>query len=172
MADDHVSMKGRIVMQQCMSARLQVKPPTNEEEAECVEVKRGVVIYICFLRKADVSIVEKMAKAVLTVRLCPASQNGKLVSILDLPGDVLIVPQSTLGGKAKGKMIQYHSNIDKAKGVELYHAFIEQCQKMLGENAKWKQAGCALRHGTYGIRQEVLRFDTDARGPFCHYFEF
>ncbi|KAJ8022156.1 D-aminoacyl-tRNA deacylase 2 [Holothuria leucospilota] len=165
------TLKARIVMQQCMSARLQVKPPTNEEEAEHVEVKRGVLIYVCFLKQADISIVEKMAKTLLNVRLCP-SANGKIVSILDLPGDVLIVPQSTLGGKAKGKMIQYHSNIPKAKGVELFQAFTEQCQKMLNENTKWKQSGCTIKHGTYGIRQEVLRLDAEARGPFSHFFEF
>ncbi|KAJ8022035.1 D-aminoacyl-tRNA deacylase 2 [Holothuria leucospilota] len=108
------TLKARIVMQQCISARLQVKPATNEEEAEHVEVKRGVLIYVCFLKQADISIVEKMAKTLLNVRLCP-SGNGKIVSILDLPGDVLIVPQSTLGGKAKGKMMQYHSNIAKVK---------------------------------------------------------
>ncbi|KAJ8044793.1 D-aminoacyl-tRNA deacylase 2 [Holothuria leucospilota] len=168
MADAGVTLKGRIVMQQCLSARLQVKPPTDEEEGEYVEVNRGAVIYICFLKGADISVVEKMAKTTLTVRLSETG-NGKFISILDLPGDVLVVPQATLGGKAKGKMMQYHSNIAKDEGLELYNAYIEQCRKMLNEHSKWKEAGCTLKHGTYGNRQ-VLRIDTN--GPFSHYFEF
>lgn len=155
-------------MQQCLSARLQVKPPSEEEEAEYVEINRGTVIYVCFLKGADTSTVEKMAKTTMNVRLSE-SENGKFISILDLPGDVLVVPQATLGGKAKGKMMQYHTNIAKGEGLELYKAYIEQCHKILDANAKWAESDCSLKHGTYGNRQ-VLRMDTN--GPFSHYFEF
>ncbi|PIK48917.1 putative D-tyrosyl-tRNA(Tyr) deacylase 2 [Apostichopus japonicus] len=168
MAGEAPSQRGRVVMQQCLSARLQVKPPFDTEEAEYVEISRGTVIYICFLKGADSSTVEKMAKATMNVRLSE-SENGKFISILDLPGDVLVVPQATLGGKAKGKMMQYHSNIAKEQGLELYNAYIEQSRKILDGHAKWKEAACTLKHGTYGNRQ-VLRMDTN--GPFSHYFEF
>lgn len=108
------------------------------------------------------------AKTTMNVRLSE-SENGKFISILDLPGDVLVVPQATLGGKAKGKMMQYHTNIAKGEGLELYKAYIEQCHKILDANAKWAESDCSLKHGTYGNRQ-VLRMDTN--GPFSHYFEF
>lgn len=38
MAGEAPSQRGRVVMQQCLSARLQVKPPSDTEEAEYVEV--------------------------------------------------------------------------------------------------------------------------------------
>lgn len=48
------------------------------------------------------------------------TENGKHVSILDLPGDILIIPQATLGGRVKGRNMQYHSNSGKEEGSELY----------------------------------------------------
>ncbi|CAH1264368.1 DTD2 [Branchiostoma lanceolatum] len=87
--------KARVVVQQCLSARLQVKPPSQENEAEYVEVGRGIIIYVCFLKGATEDLVEKMVRSILAVRLSESEPNGKLVSVLDLPGDVLIVPQVT-----------------------------------------------------------------------------
>ena len=37
-------VNARVVLQQCISAKLMVKPPTDNEEAEYVQVR---IIYIC-----------------------------------------------------------------------------------------------------------------------------
>lgn len=95
--------------------------------------------------------------------------DGKYVSIMDLPGSILIIPQATLGGKLKGRNMQYHSNIEKEIGMELYSQFVTVCEKELANNAKCAEAGAVLRHGTYGNRQ-VLKVDTN--GPFTHMIEF
>ncbi len=91
------------------------------------------------------------------------------MSILDIAGSVLIVPQATLGGRLKGKMMQYHGNIDKAVGQELYTKFVQQCQNMVAENSKCQEARAVVQWGTYGNRQ-VLSMDTN--GPFTHLVEF
>ena len=110
-------------------------------------------------------------KSALNIRLSEALTDSKrLVSILDLPGDVLIVPQSTLGGKAKGRMMQYHSNIPKDTGRELYGKFVELCCGALASNASTSEANCKVRHGTYGIKQEVMSLMTN--GLFTHAMEF
>uniref|UniRef100_A0A8C9G0F0 D-aminoacyl-tRNA deacylase n=1 Tax=Pavo cristatus TaxID=9049 RepID=A0A8C9G0F0_PAVCR len=96
-------------------------------------------------------------------------ENGQYVSVLDLPGDVLIIPQATLGGKLKGRKMQYHANIEKEKGMELYSQFVTLCEKELAANAKCMEAGVLVKHGTYGNRQ-VLKLDTN--GPYTHLVEF
>ncbi|KAE8587563.1 hypothetical protein XENTR_v10022017 [Xenopus tropicalis] len=106
--------------------------------------------------------------SLLSVKLSE-SDNGKRVSILDLPGDVLIVPQATLGGKAKGRCMQYHSNADKKLAMELYSSLIAQCKEELQAHSKWAESGAVLKHGTYGNRQ-VLNLDTN--GPYTHLLEF
>lgn len=91
-----------------------------------------------------------------------------MVSVLELPGSLLIVPQATLGGKAKGRSMQYHNNIGKEDGQRLYDAFIALCEKELtaGTGAG---ADVTVKHGTYGNRQ-VLKLDTN--GPYTHLMEF
>lgn len=100
----------------------------------------------------------------LNLRLCE-SDSGKMVSVSELPGSLLIVPQATLGGKAKGRAMQYHNNINKEEGQRLYGAFVSLCQKELTAAA----AGATVKHGTYGNRQ-VLKLDTN--GPYTHLMEF
>ncbi|XP_035183632.1 D-aminoacyl-tRNA deacylase 2 isoform X1 [Oxyura jamaicensis] len=158
----------RAMLQQCLSARLQVRPPENGSEAEWVEIQRGLVIYICFFKGADEDLVPKIVNTLLNVKLSE-NESGEYVSVLDLPGNVLIIPQATLGGKLKGRKMQYHANIEKEKGLELYSQFVTLCEKDLAANAKCTEAGVLVKYGTYGNRQ-VLKLDTN--GPYTHLVEF
>ncbi|XP_054827964.1 D-aminoacyl-tRNA deacylase 2 [Eublepharis macularius] len=158
----------RAVLQQCLYARLQVKPPESDCEAEWVEIQRGLIIYVCFFKGANEEIIPKMVNTLLNVKLSE-TEDGKYVSVVDLPGSILIIPQATLGGKLKGRNMQYHSNIEKEIGMELYSQFVTLCEKELAANARCAEAGVVLRHGTYGNRQ-VLKVDTN--GPFTHMIEF
>lgn len=97
------------------------------------------------------------------------TETGKHVSILDLPGNILIIPQATLGGRVKGRNMQYHSNSGKEEGLELYSQFVSLCKKELAANSKCAEAGVVVEHGTYGNRQ-VLTLDTN--GPYTHLIEF
>ena len=107
-------------------------------------------------------------KAVLNCKLCE-NGSGKLVSILDLPGNLLIIPQATLGGRLKSKSMQYHMNIEKETGQDLYQEFTKRCQLTFTENAANSENGVVVKSGTYGNRQ-VLNVDTN--GPFTHIIEF
>lgn len=103
----------------------------------------------------------------LTVRLSD-SDNGKLTSVVDLPGDVLIIPQATLGGTVKGKVMQYHKNIAKDEGLLLYSEFVSIFKKTYERNEKCVSAGTIVRHGTYGNRQV---FSCQTNGPYTHLIE-
>lgn len=85
-----------IIIQQCLSARLQVQPPTENEDAKWVEITRGIVIYLCFLRGSNLDILPKVVKSILNVRLSETTAQPGNVSVLELPGDILIVPQETV----------------------------------------------------------------------------
>ncbi|XP_076834552.1 D-aminoacyl-tRNA deacylase 2-like [Brachyhypopomus gauderio] len=162
------SVVARVVLQQCLHARLQVKPPDVENEAEWVEINRGMVIYVCFFKGATEDIITKIVNTLLNMKLCE-TDSGKYTSVLELPGSVLIVPQATLGGKPKGKGMQYHANIGKDDGQKLYASFVAHCEKELSLSCKCTEAGTDVKHGTYGNRQ-VLKLDTN--GPYTHLMEF
>ena len=72
---------------------------------------------------------------------------------------ILVIPQATLGGKVKGKQLQYHGNIKKDLGLEMYKIF---CNELKGSELK-------VEFGTYGNRQ-VLSMVTE--GPFSHVVDF
>ncbi|KAM5129781.1 D-aminoacyl-tRNA deacylase 2 [Mantella aurantiaca] len=158
----------RVVLQQCLHAKLQIKPPAEDSEAEWTEIRRGMVIYLCFFKGSTKDVIPKIVNSVLNIKLSE-TDTGKRVSVTELPGDILIVPQATLGGRAKGRCMQYHSNASKELGMELYAHFISQCQQELESHPSWVEAGSELRHGTYGNRQ-VLQLDTN--GPYTHLLEF
>ena len=112
-----------------------------------------------------------VVKTLLNVKLSE-TDDEKHVSILDLPGDILIIPQATLGGRIKGKMVQYHGNIEKDKGRDLFAKFIDLCKKQAGDHETWKKAclDCKVKivNGTYGIRQV---YSTQTNGPYLHLAE-
>ncbi|KAL8622890.1 hypothetical protein ACOMHN_027011 [Nucella lapillus] len=165
----------RLVLQQCMNAQLMVQPSMQGEHPEFVEgahpqfveIQRGLIIYVCFLKEATKAQVEKIAKMALTVRLSEGD-NGKLVSVHDLPGDILIIPQATLGGTPKGKIMQYHKNIAKEEGQQLYAEFVSIFQKTYERSEKCAAAGTIVRFGTYGNRQV---FSCQTNGPYTHLIE-
>ena len=119
---------------------------------------------MCFLKGSTEEIVDRMVKSVLNVRL--SEKDGKLVSILDLPGDMLIIPQATLGGNMKGKCMQYHKNIAKEEGLKLYTRFTSICRNTVEQN---NQGSNVVKNGTYGNRQVL---STITNGPFTHLVEF
>lgn len=121
-----------------------------------------------FFTSKHFSFLPHPVNTLLNVKLSEA-ENGKLVSILDLPGNILIIPQATLGGKVKGRSMQYHSNSGKEEGLELYSEFVSLCEKELAANSKCAEAGVVVEHGTYGNRQ-VFKLNTN--GPYTHLIEF
>uniref|UniRef100_A0A2K5XAW0 D-aminoacyl-tRNA deacylase n=1 Tax=Mandrillus leucophaeus TaxID=9568 RepID=A0A2K5XAW0_MANLE len=153
MAETSRMLQARALLQQCLHARLQIRPAEGDAAAQWVEVT--FEDYFLF-------------NTLLNVKLSE-TENGKHVSILDLPGNILIIPQATLGGRLKGRNMQYHSNSGKEEGLELYSQFVTLCEKEVAANSKCAEAGVVVEHGTYGNRQ-VLKLDTN--GPFTHLIEF
>lgn len=90
------------------------------------------------------------------------------VSVLELPGDVLIAPQSTLGGRPKGCRMGYHQNLAKEEGRSLYEAFVQNCREILKQSDHASDR--VVRSGVYANKSEGFTLHTD--GPFTHLFEF
>lgn len=58
---------------------------------------------------AGKELLPQMVNTLLNVKL-RETENGKQGSILDLPGDILIAPQATAGGRVRGRSMQRHCN--------------------------------------------------------------
>ncbi|XP_060243465.1 D-aminoacyl-tRNA deacylase 2 isoform X2 [Meriones unguiculatus] len=60
MADGGRAAQARALLQQCLHARLQVRPAEGDAAAQWVEIRRGLVIYVCFFKGADTDLLPKM----------------------------------------------------------------------------------------------------------------
>ncbi|CAF1150634.1 unnamed protein product [Rotaria magnacalcarata] len=150
------TIRVRSLLQQCTKATLRL-----QDESE-VTINRGMVIFVAFLKDAQLDDVIKLAKEIGTVRLCE-SENG-LKTIVDLPGDLLIIPQATLGGRLNGHRFQYHSNINKDAGLEFYDKFVAILRELCSQNKD-----NIIHAGSYGIRQI---YSCETNGPAMHIIEF
>ena len=147
----------RLLVQQVVSAKL-VLPGDTE-----IRIGKGVVVFVCFLKGVTEDLVRKAGRVVMTVKLSEGEEEegGKRVDVLTAGGEVLVVPQATLGGKLKGNSLQYHHNVKPVEGAELYRVFCEVLREGREEEGMVKE-------GQYGARQ-VLSMETN--GPYSHAFD-
>lgn len=124
-----------------------------------------MVVFVCFLDTASEETVDKLTRHITSVRLSETEREGRerRVSICEAQADILIIPQATLGGRLKGKAMQYHNNVDKVIGEALYHKL---CQAV--RTAVEKVSSGNVKCGVYGARQ-ILSMDTN--GPYTHIIE-
>ena len=59
-------------------------------------------------------------------------KSGKRVNICDTSGDIMIIPQATLGGKLKGNSVQYHNNVKPDEGEQFYKIFCDGLKECCG----------------------------------------
>lgn len=59
-SSDDKSKRVRCLIQQCLKAKLQINAHEPDSEAKYVEIGRGCVLFLCFLKNADESDVEKL----------------------------------------------------------------------------------------------------------------
>ena len=160
---DNSDTSVKLIIQQCINAKLQVKACSSEGagDEESVSIDKGIVVYISFLKSATIESANRAANLALNIKLTHDETTGKLQSALDTESDILVVPQACLGGKLKGKSFQYHNLLGKDVSHDLYQGFLDECKLRIAlSNSKG-----SFKHGTYGIRQ-VLRLETN--GPFTH----
>jgi len=159
-----MTVSAKVLVQNCLSAKLAINwdqfKRGESENIEYVTIEEGLVVYVCFREGATQDILPKIASSILNGKLYQTEGKPKSVESDDAKS-ILIIPQATLGGKLKGKQVQYHGNIGKTDGETMFENFREILKK--------ESKGTECKFGRYGNRQ-VLQMETE--GPFSHIFEF
>ena len=155
----------------------------RERRAELTSdsVNGRIVLMVVFFDGADKDDLAKIVRKVLNARVhsIPATVSGATVKKAGFTAregsdaefvqrDILIVPQATLAGSVKkGNNPQYHGQVDKQLGADLY---AQLCDAFRDALAKLDPSGeSKVQVGTYGNRQ-ALKFQS--AGPNTHIFEF
>jgi len=144
-----------LVLQRYRSCRILL------DETEWVEIggekHSGLLVYVSFAESATPSSAQQAAVTVMNLKIATMGQwgDGQTDKLLKMESpSIVLVPQANLISKVKsqGKSIQYHGQVAKEKGEELYLHFLDCikgliledfCEKtdkeLPGWYTKWKQ---------------------------------
>ncbi|KAF6717650.1 putative D-tyrosyl-tRNA(Tyr) deacylase 2 [Oryzias melastigma] len=148
--------QARMVVQQCSHAKVMVRPALDGADAQWVEIQQGMVVYVCFFHGASEEIICQMAHRLMSIRIFRRDR-GQLVSLLELPGSVLLVHQESLLGELlpRGRM-QFKGGCELWWGAQLFSNLATACTELMAGSAKCRAAGVKVEQGVYGEKQEMV----------------
>uniref|UniRef100_UPI0037E87F4C D-aminoacyl-tRNA deacylase 2-like n=1 Tax=Semicossyphus pulcher TaxID=241346 RepID=UPI0037E87F4C len=149
-------LQARTVIQQCSQARVKIKPALDGADAQWAEIGEGMVVYVCFFHGATEDITHEIADSLMSTRLF-RKDTRHLVSILDLPGSVLFVPQDSLVGEPVPKRrMQYKGGCELWWGAQLFSNLVSACMELMSASVKCTEADVKVEQGVYGQKQEIV----------------
>lgn len=84
-------------------------------------------------------------------------ETGRLVSVLDLPGSILLIPQESLVGQPLTKRkIQYKGGCEQWWGAQLFSNLVSGCRELMSASEACTKAGKKVEQGVYGPKQEIV----------------
>uniref|UniRef100_A0A1A7XXA4 THAP domain-containing protein 1 n=1 Tax=Iconisemion striatum TaxID=60296 RepID=A0A1A7XXA4_9TELE len=148
-------LQARIVIQQCSHAKVKVRPALDGAEPEWAEIQQGMVAYVCFLQGATVEVIYEIASKLMSTKFFRRERH--IVSVLDLPGSVLLVPQDSLVGEPlPNRKMQYKGGCELWLGAQLFSNLASACRQLMSTSTKCSRAGTKVEHGIYGQKQELV----------------
>lgn len=119
----------------------------TSEEKTLGEIGEGMVILLGVGEEDEQGVVEEMAEQILKLRIFPSTDKNIDRSVIDVQGEVLIVPQFTLyADTSKGNRPSFLEAAEPEKAKRLYLKFIE----LLKEKSNLKVA-----QGKFGAMMDV-----------------
>ena len=103
----------------------------QDNVGQYVRVKKGAILYVCFLKGVTKPVVEKAARELRTGKIFRETAGdgtsagaSKPVTLFDTGCDLLVIPQASIAGKLKSKTLQHHNQVDKVTGLEMWQLFL------------------------------------------------
>jgi len=111
------------------------------------QIDQGLLVLLGVEKKDEHASIEKLAEKILKYRVFSDSEDKMNLSVMDISGSVLVVPQFTLAADTqKGLRPSFSSAADPEKGFALFKQLIDIMRvkgESLAENlpANWLQTG-------------------------------
>ncbi|XP_056250300.1 uncharacterized protein LOC130180663 isoform X1 [Seriola aureovittata] len=149
-------LQARTIIQQCSRAKVKIKPALDGADAQWAEIEEGMVVYVCFFHGATEDVTHEMANSLMTTKLFRKA-TGCSVSVLDLPGSVLFIPQdSLLGEPVPKRRVQYKGGCEPWWGAQLFSNLVYTCRELVAGSLKCAKADVKVEQGVYGQKQEIV----------------
>ena len=131
-------------MKACVQRVLSGKVVVSGETV--AEIGKGLVVLIGFEKGDLKSYVEKMAKKIVELRIFEDSGGKMNLSVKDIGGELLIVPNFTLAADCrKGRRPSFQSSEEPSRAEEMFNLFVEKC----------REEGVPVQMGIFGADMKV-----------------
>ena len=96
------------------------------------KIAQGYLLYVGFTSDDDITIVEKMVKKIVNLRIFADNEDKMNKSILDIKGSILSISQFTLYADVKkGNRPSFVDAMDKDEALELYNVFNNKLNELV-----------------------------------------
>lgn len=96
------------------------------------EIGRGLLVFIAVHRDDQERDIQRLAERILSYRVFPDAEDRMNLSVTDISGDLLLVPQFTLTADTrKGTRASFTKGADPDKASAYFDALVLACQKSL-----------------------------------------
>ncbi|KAA8582395.1 hypothetical protein FQN60_009135 [Etheostoma spectabile] len=148
-------LQARTVIQQCVTAKVRIKPELDGADAQWIQ--EGMVVYVCFFHGATEDVADEMANSLMTTQFFRNKDTGRSVSVLNLPGSVLFIPQdSLLGEPGPKRRMRYRGGCEPWRGAQLFSNLVSACRELMSASEKCSKAGVKVEQGVYGQKQDMV----------------
>ena len=94
------------------------------------EIGQGLVVLVGFEKGDLKSFVEKMAEKIVNLRIFEDSLGKMNLSVKDVNGEILAVPNFTLAADCKkGRRPSFQSSEEPIRAEEFFNLFVEECKR-------------------------------------------
>jgi len=116
-------------------------------DEKIASIEAGLLVLLAVEKKDDPAIIQRMAEKILKYRVFADAEDKMNLSVLDIKGSVLMVPQFTLAADTqKGLRPSFSNAADPEKGFTLFTQLIDIMRvkgesTMTGLTTNWLQTG-------------------------------
>ncbi len=147
----------KVVIQRVSSAELFVLDSLHSKIDSRID--KGIVALVALVKGDTKEQVDKLIAKILRLRIFPDQQARMQLSLLDIEGDLLLVPQFTLAGATeKGLRPNFSAAMPPAEAEVLFDYMVAKTQQECAE------LGCSVRVKT-GKFQATMRVALVNEGP-------
>jgi D-tyrosyl-tRNA(Tyr) deacylase len=130
----------RLVTQNVISAMLSV------HDNQIASLGQGMVVFIGFTHEDHIKVVDKAIEKILTLRIFPDDQGKTNLTIQDIGGSILLVPNFTLYGDLSGsRRPSFTKAMKPDQAADLFQACIDTIR------ARYDK----VQHGVFGANMTI-----------------
>lgn len=95
------------------------------------EIKRGIMVLVGFIPSDDEKVMDYMLEKIVNLRIFEDENDKMNLSVKDIEGEILIVPNFTLYGDArKGRRPSYANAASPAEAESIFARFVQKAKEL------------------------------------------